>query len=49
MDEIAMVAQQDPESLHLAPHKTTISRPDEARAARELLLTADMMGERLEA
>jgi len=40
--EIVHVAETDPESLHNAPTMTHISRPDEAYAARHLLLTADM-------
>jgi glycine dehydrogenase subunit 2 len=43
--EIAGTAEADPESLHRAPEMTYISRPDEAWAARHLLLTADMMEE----
>ena len=40
--DIAEVARTNPDELHLAPHNTHISRPDEASAARSLILTADM-------
>lgn len=45
MAEIVEVAQKDPVVLHSAPHLTHFSRPDEARAARELVLTADMVAD----
>ena len=43
LGEIAEVAKKDPEKLQQAPLNTYISRPDEATAARKLVLTADMM------
>ena len=43
MGDIARVAAENPDSLHNAPEKTYISRPNEAWAARNLVLTADMM------
>ncbi len=43
LSEIVQVAETDPESLHTAPHLTHFSRLDEAKAARQLLLTADML------
>ena len=43
LEEIAGVAQTNPDSLHDAPTMTYISRPDEAGAARRLILTADMI------
>jgi glycine dehydrogenase subunit 2 len=36
---IAETAANDPESLHAAPVKTPIGRPDEANAARHLRVT----------
>jgi len=42
LKEIAGLAQQDPDSLREAPVTTYVSRPDEATAARNLILTADM-------
>jgi glycine dehydrogenase subunit 2 len=33
---IVELAHTDPERLHTAPHTTTVSRPDEVRAARQL-------------
>jgi glycine dehydrogenase subunit 2 len=44
LKEIREVAMTDPDQLHSAPHNTYISRLDEARAARDLILTADMHG-----
>jgi glycine cleavage system P protein (glycine dehydrogenase) subunit 2 len=41
MIEIAEIAKTDPENLHQAPHKTTVSRLDETTAARNPILTAD--------
>lgn len=35
MKEIAKQAESDPESLHTAPYLSKVSRPDEARAARQ--------------
>jgi glycine dehydrogenase subunit 2 len=32
------IAQEDPESLHDAPHTTPISRPDEVKAAKSPVL-----------
>jgi glycine dehydrogenase subunit 2 len=43
LEEIVGVAERDPESLQNAPHVTHFSRLDEAKAARQLLLTADML------
>ena len=43
LEEIAQVAASAPDRLHQAPRMTYISRPDEAAAARNLVLTADMM------
>ncbi len=37
--DIARVAAEDPEHLHEAPHHTPVRRPDEARAARHLVVT----------
>lgn len=45
MAEICQQAAEDPDSLHDAPQKTYISRPNEAWAARNLVLTADMIEE----
>ena len=42
LSDIVETAQRDPESLRQAPHNTYICRPDEAWAARNLILTADM-------
>jgi glycine dehydrogenase subunit 2 len=39
MNEIAREAEEDPELLHGAPHRTPIRRVDEARAAREMDIT----------
>jgi len=39
--DIAEVAERDPEALHRAPENTPVRRPDEARAARKLVLTWD--------
>jgi glycine dehydrogenase subunit 2 len=41
LERIAQRAQDDPESLHRAPQSTPVSRVDEARAARQLIATAD--------
>ncbi len=35
---IAAILNEDPESLHQAPHTTPVSRPDEVAAARHLIL-----------
>ncbi|MDH3730888.1 MAG: aminomethyl-transferring glycine dehydrogenase subunit GcvPB, partial [Acidimicrobiia bacterium] len=35
---IAGIAATDPDSLHEAPHRTPIGRPDEALAARQPVL-----------
>ena len=43
MQEIHVQGSSSPESLKEAPAKTYISRPDEAWAARNLVLTADMV------
>lgn len=43
--EIAEIAETNPQELHDAPHITFVSRPDEALAARQLILTADMVTE----
>ncbi len=40
--EVAQVAASDPESLYEAPHHTPVRRPDEAQAARHLVITWDM-------
>ncbi len=45
LEEIAEVAASNPDALHDAPVNTYISRPDEAAAARQLILTADMIEE----
>ena len=37
--DIAEVAANDPDTLHAAPHHTPVRRPDEARAARHLVVT----------
>jgi glycine dehydrogenase subunit 2 len=37
-DAIRRIVAEDPEMLHLAPHQTPISRPDEVRAARNPIL-----------
>jgi glycine dehydrogenase subunit 2 len=37
--EIAELAETNPESLHRAPERTPVRRPDEARAARRLRAT----------
>jgi glycine dehydrogenase subunit 2 len=39
MIEIAELAETDPQRLKNAPNNTPVSRPDETRAARELILT----------
>jgi glycine dehydrogenase subunit 2 len=39
MEQIAREAATEPERLHGAPHTTPVGRLDEARAARELVLT----------
>jgi glycine dehydrogenase subunit 2 len=41
LERIAQRAHDDPESLHRAPQSTPVSRVDEARAARQLIATAD--------
>ncbi|HEY5110907.1 MAG TPA: aminomethyl-transferring glycine dehydrogenase subunit GcvPB [Acidimicrobiales bacterium] len=41
LERIVQRAQDDPESLHRAPQSTPVSRVDEARAARQLIATAD--------
>jgi len=41
---IAEEARTDPELLHTAPHKAPVSRLDEVRAARELVLCARPVG-----
>ncbi len=43
MQDIHTQGSNDPEGLKEAPAKTYISRPDEAWAARNLVLTADMV------
>jgi glycine dehydrogenase subunit 2 len=43
LEDISRVAHENPDELHDAPTMTYISRPDEANAARQLILTADMM------
>ena len=42
LNEIAEIAAANPQALHDAPTMTHVSRPDDAYAARYLLLTADM-------
>jgi glycine dehydrogenase subunit 2 len=37
-EAIRTIVAEDPEYLHLAPHNTPISRPDEVRAARQPIL-----------
>jgi glycine dehydrogenase subunit 2 len=37
-DTIRRIVAEDPEHLHLAPHETPISRPDDVRAARNPIL-----------
>jgi len=37
-DTVRAIVSEDPGSLHLAPHRTPISRPDEVRAARNPVL-----------
>ncbi len=37
-ETIKKIVAEDPEQLHLAPHNTPISRPDEVRAARQPIL-----------
>jgi glycine dehydrogenase subunit 2 len=41
LERIAQLAQDDPDRLHRAPQNTPVSRLDEARAARQLVATAD--------
>jgi glycine dehydrogenase subunit 2 len=41
IERIAQRAQDDPDELHRAPQHTPVSRVDEARAARQLIATAD--------
>ncbi len=41
IERIAQRAKDDPDSLHRAPQSTPVSRVDEARAARQLIATAD--------
>jgi glycine dehydrogenase subunit 2 len=41
VERIAQRAADDPVSLHRAPQSTPVSRVDEARAARQLIATAD--------
>lgn len=45
MIEILNIAKSDPESLHQAPCKRTVSRPDELTAAREPVLKHEEKGE----
>jgi glycine dehydrogenase subunit 2 len=37
-ETIRKIVDEDPDSLHLAPHNTPVSRPDEVRAARQPIL-----------
>jgi len=39
LHQIARLAEDDPDALHDAPHNTPVRRPDEAAAARHLVLT----------
>jgi glycine dehydrogenase subunit 2 len=41
--EIALVAHERPQEIQDAPHGTPVSRPDEAGAARNPVLTWDMV------
>jgi glycine dehydrogenase subunit 2 len=41
LERIAQRAEDDPDALHRAPQSTPVSRVDEARAARQLIATAD--------
>jgi glycine dehydrogenase subunit 2 len=41
LERIAQLAADDPDTLHRAPQHTPVSRVDEARAARQLIATAD--------
>ncbi|MHB8379702.1 MAG: aminomethyl-transferring glycine dehydrogenase subunit GcvPB [Acidimicrobiales bacterium] len=43
IERIAQRAKDDPQSLHRAPQSTPVSRVDEARAARQLIATADAL------
>ncbi len=43
LEEISEVAATNPDVLHEAPQLTYICRPDESAAARQLILTADMI------
>ncbi len=43
LTEIVELASTNAEALHRAPQRTYISRPDETLAARQLILTADMI------
>ena len=38
-DALLAIVKEDPEMLHLAPHKLAISRPDEVKAAKEPILS----------
>ncbi len=40
--DLAVAARTSPEELHEAPHRTPVRRPDEARAARHLVVTWSM-------
>lgn len=42
LNEIAALAEVDPEAVQSAPHHTPVSRPDDALAARRPVLTWDM-------
>ena len=37
-DTIRKIVAEDPGQLHLAPHQTPVSRPDDVRAARNPIL-----------
>ncbi len=41
MLSLSETAKTDPDSLHTAPHRAAITRPDDTKAAREPKLTAD--------
>jgi glycine dehydrogenase subunit 2 len=41
LNEITALAHEDPEAVKSAPHRTPVSRPDEALAARRPILTWD--------
>jgi len=38
VEAIKSIVKEDPEDLHLAPHSTPVSRPDDVRAARQPIL-----------